>query len=58
MEVDPKTLFNEMLFNFENIPTWNKAITLGRVVQVSLNAVRTIVCSYTEFLNNTISLPS
>ncbi|ROT75996.1 StAR-related lipid transfer protein 3 [Penaeus vannamei] len=33
VEVEPKTLFNEMLFNFENIPTWNKAITLGRVVQ-------------------------
>lgn len=33
VDIDPKTLFTEMVYNFENMPTWNKAVTLGRIVQ-------------------------
>ncbi|XP_064087402.1 steroidogenic acute regulatory protein, mitochondrial-like [Macrobrachium nipponense] len=33
VDIDPKALFTEMVYNFENMPTWNKAVTLGRIVQ-------------------------
>lgn len=34
IDTDPNTLFNEFVHNFENMPTWNKAINMGRKVQV------------------------
>lgn len=33
VDIDASVLFNEFTHNFENMPSWNKAITLGRVVQ-------------------------
>lgn len=34
IDTDANTLFNEFVHNFENMSTWNKAINMGRKVQV------------------------
>nr|XP_053646792.1 steroidogenic acute regulatory protein, mitochondrial-like [Cherax quadricarinatus] len=38
VDIDSTWLFNEMVYNFENMSNWNKAITLGRIVQAIDNS--------------------
>ncbi|KAK7071928.1 StAR-related lipid transfer protein 3 [Halocaridina rubra] len=34
VEIEPKILFDEMVYNFENMSKWNKAMTLSKIVQL------------------------
>uniref|UniRef100_A0A0P4WBR8 START domain-containing protein n=1 Tax=Scylla olivacea TaxID=85551 RepID=A0A0P4WBR8_SCYOL len=33
IDTDSNTLFNEIVHNIENMPSWNKAVTVGRIIQ-------------------------